>query len=134
MHVLLPAFIMETIWSIVCRMRGVSAAANPSSLPVSLLRSVPPLNAIPLYISHSLSCLVPFSPCPVHPLMSLEYSSRVFVLSHLPCRAALCGDTRTTKLLIAHHHGAFMSRERERFPAACVTCDKRGHAQIARSN
>lgn len=94
---------------------------------------------LPLMRYHSISLalsflsLVPFSVSRPPALMSLEYSSRVFVLSHLPS-AVLCGDTRTTKLLIALPRRAFTSRERERFPAACVTRDKRGHAQIVRSN
>lgn len=37
MHVPIPAFIMETIWSIVCRMRGV----NPYEPSISLLLPLP---------------------------------------------------------------------------------------------
>lgn len=100
MHVPIPAFIMETIWSIVCRMRGVSAATNPPTVSPLL----PPLNAIPLYISYSLSCLVPFA---VSRLARLLYEPRVFFLAcscSRTCRASLYVVTRV--LLIARLRSA----------------------------
>lgn len=70
--------------------------------------AAPPLSFLPLMryrsISRTLFPVSSLSLCLVRPLMSHEYSSRVFVLSHLPS-AVLCGDTRTTKLLIALPRG-----------------------------
>ncbi|KAL0120884.1 hypothetical protein PUN28_008514 [Cardiocondyla obscurior] len=45
----------------------------------------------------------------------------MFVISHSGRTVALCGDTRTTKLLIARLRCA----NAKDFRLACVTCDKR---------
>lgn len=98
MHVPIPAFIMETIWSIVCRIRGVSAATNPPTLRSFLLlmryhsisRTLFPVSSLSLYL--------------VPPVFALRVSSILSCscsCSRTLPSVALCGDTRATKLLIA---------------------------------
>lgn len=101
MHVPIPAFIMETIWSIVCRMRGVNR--REPSRAISLLLPLP-LMRYHSISPHSLFCPVPLPLIsPVRPLY--EPSSIPLACScSRTCQARalyICGDTRTTKLLIA---------------------------------